>query len=112
MGSGGGFIQKRRLATWWLTLIGASFAALSMVIAVLDPRTNAPLGWTGIVITIVVYLLSAWGHYAQVTSPGVPEASGFPWKVVNVVMIVIWLVLLAFELHYVFREQAKTRLNR
>lgn len=104
-GSGGEFVQKRRLASWWLTLIGASFAVLGMLIAVIDPRVNAPLGWMGVAVALMVYILSAWGHYAQVISPDVQESSGGIWNVVNAVMIVTWLIFLALELVHVSRNQ-------
>jgi hypothetical protein len=111
-GSGGEFVQKRRLSTWWLTLIGAGFAALGLLIAVIDPRVNAAPGWTANFVAIVVYIVSAWGHYIQVKSLEPPDNSGYPWNIINGVMVIIWFGFLVLELFHVSRERAEIQVDR
>jgi hypothetical protein len=80
-------------------LIGAGCAALSVVIALVDPRPNAPLGVAALATALLVYIVSLIGHYLQVTAflQGASPDRQNTWVVVNAVAIVTWFVLAGLE---------------
>jgi hypothetical protein len=99
-GPGPGTTSRRWLETWWLTLIGAGCAALSAVIALVDPRPNAHLGVAALVTALLIYVVSLIGHFLQVTSflQGAYPDRQNTWVVVNGVAIVAWFVLAGLEI--------------
>jgi hypothetical protein len=84
---------KHWMETWWLTLIGAAFAILGIVICVIQAKSNLFLGKIVLVMTLVIYSLSIVGHYSQVKAlvQGTYEAQQKVWGSINILMIVIWL---------------------
>jgi hypothetical protein len=107
-GRGDEVIRKRRLETWWLTLIGASFAVLGAIIGIVDPKLNAPYGWFILGIAILTYLISIVGHYAQIIAlkQGISAAQGDFWNVSNNLMIIVWFVCAAVEVYRVSRRNS------
>jgi hypothetical protein len=107
--------RKKWLETWWLTLIGSSFAALGAAIGVVDAKSNALHGWIVLLIAFLLYPISCIGHYAQIKalSQGVVETQGHNWLIVNCLAIVVWFVFVVFEGVRVSRESsAQPRVNR
>ena len=96
---GGGVIRKKWLETWWLTLIGAGFAALGAVIGLVDRKPNALFGWVVVIVSTLVYLVSVIGHYVQVKafSQGIIEVQRHIWRTGNILLIVILGGLVVFE---------------
>ncbi len=105
-GTGGGGVQRKWLETWWLTLIGTAFALLSAIIGIEDPKPNAHHGQVVLGISVAVYLISVFGHYAQMTAmqQGNMEMQADLWTLVNGLMILIWLACVFFE---IFRLRKK-----
>jgi hypothetical protein len=105
-GSGSVVVQQKRLKTWWLTLIGAVYAALGAVIAIVDSEINASRGKYILVIACLVYLMSIAGHYLQVMAlnQGKFEIQEKMWGLVNGLMILIWCGFVAFELLRLWRK--------
>lgn len=99
-GIGGGVVQRKWLETWWLTLIGTAFALLSAIIGIGDPSINAHHGQVVLGISVAVYLISVFGHLAQMTAlrQGNMEMQGDLWTLVNGLMILIWLVCAFIEI--------------
>jgi hypothetical protein len=83
------------LESWWLTLIGAAFAVLGAVISLVEAEPNPFLGKVVLVMTLMIYALSAFGHYAQVNAlaGGNFEAQAKVWGAVNTRMLVVWFVV-------------------
>jgi hypothetical protein len=99
-------VQQRRLETWWLTWIGAGFAALSAIIALADARSNAPHGRIVLAIAVLLYLVSVVGHYAQINAlnQGTVETQQDFWSVVNGLMTIIWLAFAVVEIFRLIRS--------
>lgn len=98
-GQGSGVARKMWLETWWLTLIGAGFAALGAAIGVVDVKPNASHGWVVLGIASLLYLISNAGHYVQIKalSQGIIETQRLTWNLVNGLMMVVWLTFVVFE---------------
>jgi hypothetical protein len=107
-GEGSGAIRKTWLETWWLTLIGAGFAALGAGIGVVDGKPNASHGWMVAAISILLYLISAAGHYAQIKalSQGIIETQRHIWSTGNVLMVIVWIGFVVFEGVRVVKENS------
>jgi uncharacterized membrane protein YhaH (DUF805 family) len=102
-GTGSGAVQRRWLETWWLTLIGTAFAGLGAIIGIVDPKKNPRHGQVVLGISIVVYLVSIFGHLSQVTAlrQGDIEMQGNIWSLVNGLMILLWMAFIIFEVYCV-----------
>lgn len=93
--SGGNVASTRHwLESWWLTLIGAAFAVLGAVISLVEAKPNPFLGKVMLIMTLVIYALSVFGHYAQVNAlaGGTFVAQQKAWGAVNTLMLVVWFV--------------------
>jgi hypothetical protein len=106
-------MHKQRLDTWWLTLIGTSFAALSVVIGILDEKPNALLGWISLFLAITTLLISILGHYFQVIAlnQGMGADEMNFWQVVNYFLLFIWLVCALIEGFRKLRSHSLKTLN-
>ena len=102
---GPGATSRQWLETWWLTLIGASYAVLSATIAIFDPRPNAPLGVTALVVALLVYIVSLIGHYLQASAliRGAYQEQQNIWAIVNGVAIGAWLISAGLEIFHIRR---------
>ena len=58
--------HRQRLESWWLTLIGVGFAVLGVMIGFKDPKPNARHGWMILIIAVLLYTISVFGHYSQI----------------------------------------------
>jgi hypothetical protein len=98
-GKGNDVFRKKWLETWWMTLIGAGFAALGAIIGIVDEKPNAMHGWTVVIISVLLLLISFAGHYAQIKalSQGIIETQRNIWSTVNILMIIVWIVFVVFE---------------
>ncbi len=98
-GAGAGNVRRQWLASWWLTLIGAGFAALSAAIAFFDPAVNAFLGRMTLVLALLIYPASVGGHYLQLNAlgQGTAELQAQVWETVNLMMLIVWLACAVFE---------------
>lgn len=96
---GGGSVRKRWLESWWLTLIGAGFAALAAIMGLVDGKPNALRGWVVLGLAFFIYPLSIIGHYAQIIAlnQGVIETQKQFWLVVNTLTLVVWFAFAVFE---------------
>jgi hypothetical protein len=91
--------QQHWLESWWLTLIGAGFAVLSGVIGVVDAKPNALPGRISLAIALVVYSISVFGHYTQISAliQGTFEIQQKTWGIANGLMIMVWLIFAVIE---------------
>jgi hypothetical protein len=105
-GMEGGVVKRQWLETWWLTLIGAGFAALSATITAVDVKENTLHGRVALILALALYLASVLGHYIQVNvlMQGAAETQGNIWSAINGLMIAIWLAFAAFEIARVIKE--------
>lgn len=105
--TGGGAVKQRWLETWWLTLIGAGYAALSAFISIVDAKKNVFHRWITLAVAILVILISIWGHYTQIIAlhQGTGDIQKNIWTVANIVMIVLWLALFIFEIFRLARKK-------
>lgn len=106
--AGGGTVRRQWLETWWLTLIGAGFAALSAIIGIVDVKKNAPLGQIALAIAIGLYLVSVIGHYIQVKElqQGITDLQGNMWGIINGLMIMVWIVCASVEIVRVVKTKS------
>ena len=84
------------LASWWLTLIGAGYAALGALIALVDRTRNASHGWWVVILALVALGISVWGHFLQVMAfqNGITDQKG--WSVTAIIALVILIGNLAY----------------
>ena len=84
-------------------MIGTAFAGLGAIIGMVDPKKNPRHGQVVLVISIVVYLVSVFGHLSQVTAlrQGDIEMQGNIWSLVNGLTILLWLAFIIFEVYCV-----------
>lgn len=97
-GTGGGSVRRQWLESWWLTWIGAGFAALSVVLSLVAPQPNSLLGKVALAAALAVYGASAFGHYAQVQAlvQGTAEAQQKIWGAANLLALLAWLAFAGF----------------
>jgi hypothetical protein len=98
--AGNGASIKHWLESWWLTLIGASFAILGVVICVIEVKPNPFLGKIILGIALAIFSLSIVGHYTQVNAlaQGTYETQRKVWGSINILMIVVWLTFGCIEI--------------
>jgi hypothetical protein len=101
-------VRQAWLETWWLTLIGSGFAALSAIIGMVDPKLNPPHGRVVLAIAITVILVSVAGHYLQMNalSQGSVELQGNVWRVINSLMVLIWFGFAVVEIFRVVKPKS------
>ncbi len=87
-------VRKHWLESWWLTLIGAGFAALAAVIGIFDIKPNAQFGWIILLIAVLLFPISMAGHYVQMTAlnQGRFETQKLIWSLINALMLIVWVI--------------------
>jgi hypothetical protein len=105
-GTGGAPVRRQWLASWWLTLIGAGFAALGALIALADKQENAPLGRAVLVIALLIYPVSVLGHALQLRAfqSGAIETQSRLWTVLNGLLIFLFFVSILVEGYRLLRK--------
>ncbi|MBN1316021.1 MAG: hypothetical protein JXA42_11150 [Anaerolineales bacterium] len=111
----GSLIRQKWLETWWLTLIGAAYAALSAIIGLVNNKLNALHGWIILTIAMFLIIISIVGHYTQniAMSQGTAEIQKGVWITINGLMSAIWLIFALLEiLREVRNNNARPRANK
>lgn len=100
--------HRQWLGSWWLTLIGACYALLSMLIGLFLPKPGDRLGWVCLGLAALIYLGSTLGHYIQVNAmvQGLFTAQQQTWRLINLSAVLVWISLaaLAGRSIYVHRQ--------
>jgi hypothetical protein len=99
-GSGSTPSSRQWLETWWLALIGACWAVLSCIIALVDPEPNPRIGIVAFATALLVFIVSLVGHYLQVSAllQGRYADQQIAWRVVNVIVLVLWFICAGVEM--------------
>lgn len=96
------------LASWWLTLIGAGYAALGAMISLVDHTRNAKHGKLAVVLSIILLSVSAWGHFLQIKAfqNGISDQKG--WSVTAMIAFIILMGILAYQIVHLLKDKKKT----
>ena len=99
-GSGSTPSSRQWLETWWLTLIGAGWAVLSGIIAIVDPEPNPRIGIVALATALVIFIIGLVGHYLQVSAlvQGRYANQQIAWRVVNVIALLFWFICAGVEI--------------